>query len=75
MKPTKNYLIHVYQDVDMLKYLKSIDTKQAKTAKQALKIMKDEAYNDIVAGRYYYYNLLEQKTTTLLTYPSTEKTK
>ena len=74
MKPTKHYLIHVYNDKDFNAFLKSVPTDKAKTAKQALKIMKDAAYKDIVAGQYYYYNLIEQKMTTLLTYPSTETT-
>lgn len=75
MKPTKHYLIHVYNDGDFKCFLKSIPADKAKTAKQALKIMKDAAYKDIVAGHYYYYNLLEQKTTTLVTYPNTETSK
>ena len=72
MKPIKNYLIHVYNDGDINTFLKSVPADKAKTAKQALKIMKDAAYNDIIKGHYYFYNLIEQKMTTLVTYPSTE---
>jgi hypothetical protein len=72
MKPIKNYLIHVYNDGDFNTFLKSVPADKAKTAKQALKIMKDAAYHDIIKGHYYFYNLIEQKMTTLVTYPSTE---
>lgn len=74
MKPSKHYLIHVYEDSASLVYLRSVPNK-AKTAKQARKIMNDEAYKDIVNGKYYFYNLLEQTTKTLEVYPSTQKTK
>jgi len=75
MKPIKHYLVHVYNDGEFNSLLKSVPADKAKTAKQALKIMKDAAYKDIVAGHYYYYNLIEQKMTTILTYPNKETSK
>ena len=36
--------------------------------------MKEEAYNDIVRGNYYYYHVQQQKTETIDIYPSQETT-
>jgi hypothetical protein len=74
MKIKKHYLIHVYQDKDLLIHLSSVHN-EAKTAKQASKIMRVMAHSDIIHGRYYYYNIVEQTMRSVEVYPSTETTK
>ena len=70
----KHYLIHVYEDKDLLVHIKSIPTKGEQKLKSVAKIMKDAAYEDIVHGRYYFYNIVEQTTKSIEVYPSQEVT-
>ncbi len=74
MKTNKNYLIHVFNDKDLLIHIKSIPTNGEKKLKKVMKIMKDAAYKDIIEGRYYFYNIVEQTTKSIEVYPSQEKT-
>lgn len=74
MKPSKHYLIHVYQDKDLLVHLKSIPTNGENKLKKVTKIMKDAAYEDIIQGRYYFYNIVEQTFKSIEVYPSQEVT-
>jgi len=73
MKDSKNYMIHVYKNIDMTIYLKHIPC-NATTRKEALKIMMEAAHHDIVRGFYYFYQIVEQTMKYLDTYPSTEQT-
>jgi hypothetical protein len=70
----KHYLIHVYQDKELLVHLKSIPTNGEQKLKKVAKIMKDAAYEDIVKGKYYFYNIVEQTTKSIEVYPSQEVT-
>lgn len=64
-----HYLIHVFEDKDLNVFLKCPPCR-AKDRKEAHKIMKNYAYEDIVKGQYYFYELIEQKMTSLETYPN-----
>jgi hypothetical protein len=64
------YLLHVYEDKDLLKHIKSTMVRQTK--KLAKKDMMDLASLHLTQGLYYFYELVEQKTTTIQVYPSTE---
>jgi hypothetical protein len=63
------YLIHVYEDKTLNVFLKCPPCR-AKDRKEAHKIMKNYAYDDIVKGQYYFYELIEQKMTSLDIYPT-----
>jgi hypothetical protein len=64
-----HYLIHVYNDKDLKVFLKCPPCRST-NRKEALKIMKEYAYEDIVKGQYYFYELIEQKMTSLEIYPT-----
>jgi hypothetical protein len=67
-----HYLLHVYEDKDLLKHIKSTAVRQEK--KLAKKDMMELASCHLAQGLYYFYELVEQKTTTIEIYPSTETT-
>jgi hypothetical protein len=73
MKDNTHYLIHVYQDGELMKHIRSVGN-DCKTKKDAVKLMKDEAHRDIVRGRYYFYHVQQQKMETIEVYPSQETT-
>lgn len=57
--PTKHYLIHVYKDNEHMKFLWGIPN-QAKSRKEAVRIMRNEMGKDLTAGRYLFYVVTEQ---------------
>lgn len=69
-KRKPHYLLHVYGDKEMLQHIKSTEVRQTK--KLAKKDMMELASLHLTQGLYYFYELVEQKTTTLEVYPSTE---
>ena len=73
LKRKPHYLLHVYADKDLLKHIKSTEVRQTK--KLAKKDMMELASMHLTQGLYYYYELVEQKMTTIEVYPSTETTK
>jgi hypothetical protein len=72
-KDNTYYLIHVYQDRELMKHIRSVGN-NCKTKKDAVKLMKNEAHNDIVRGNYYFYHVQQHKTETIEIYPSQETT-
>jgi len=73
-KNTKHYLIHVYEDKDMLKHLYSVaDVPKDKT--KAYKLYKSTIIDDTMMNRYYYYKFIEQTFTTLESYPTNHLSK
>jgi hypothetical protein len=71
--PTKNYLIHVYEDKECLKYLCGIPN-QAKNRKEAVRIMKNEMAKDLTAGNYFFYVVTEQTMKVIDFAPNTDTT-
>ena len=69
-KHKPHYLLHVYGDKDYLKHIKSTAVRQTK--KLAKKDMMELACLHLTQGLYYFYELVEQKTTTIETYPSNQ---
>lgn len=67
------YLIHVYQDRELMKHIRSV-ANNCKTKKDAVKLMKNEANYDLVRGNYYFYHVQQHKTETIEVYPSQETT-
>ena len=63
------YLIHVYEDKGLNVFLKCPPCR-SNNRKDALKVLKEYAYHDIVKGQYYFYELIEQKMTSVEIYPS-----
>ena len=72
-KDNTHYLIHVYQDRELMKHIRSVGN-DCKTKKDAVKLMKDEAHRDIVRGHYYFYHVQQQRMETIEVYPSQETT-
>ena len=70
LKRKPHYLLHVYEDKDLLKHIKSTAVRQTK--KLAKKDMMDLASLHLTQGLYYFYELVEQKTTTIDIYPTIE---
>ena len=71
-KKTRNqihYLIHIFEDKDLNVFLKCPPCR-SNNRKDALKVMKEYAYDDIIKGNYYFYELIEQKMTSVEIYPN-----
>ncbi len=71
--PTKHYLIHVYKDKECLKYLWGIPN-QAKSRKEAVKIMRNEMTKDLTTGKYFFYVVTEQTMKVIDFAPNTDTT-
>jgi hypothetical protein len=68
------YLIHVYEDTEMLKHLYSVaDVPKDKT--KAYKLYKTKIIDDTMMNKYYYYKFIEQTFTTIETYPTNHLSK
>jgi hypothetical protein len=64
-----HYLIHVYEDKEMLKHIKSIaNVPQDKT--KAHKLFKSVIIDDTTLNKYYYYELVEQTFKSVELYPT-----
>jgi hypothetical protein len=73
-KHSTYYLIHVYEDKDMLKHLYSVaDVPKDRT--KAYKLYKSKIIDDTMLNKYYYYKFIEQTFTTLESYPANHLTK
>jgi hypothetical protein len=73
-KNNKHYLIHVYEDKEMLKHLYSVaDVPKDKT--KAYKLYKTKIIDDTMMNKYYYYKFIEQTFTTIETYPTNHLSK
>jgi hypothetical protein len=68
------YLIHVFEDKDMLKHLYSVaDVPKDKT--RAYKLYKSKIIDDTMMNKYYHYKFIEQTYTTIETYPNSPLSK
>jgi hypothetical protein len=67
-RDSTRYLIHVYEDKGLNVFLKCPPCR-SNNRKDALKVMKEYAYQDIVKGHYHFYELIEQKMTSISIYP------
>jgi hypothetical protein len=76
-KESKNstcYLIHVFEDKDMIKHLYSVaDVPKDKT--RAYKLYKSTIIDDTMMNKYYHYKFIEQTYTTIETYPTNHLSK
>jgi hypothetical protein len=68
-RDSTHLLIHVYSDKEMVQHLHSVGN-VPKDKKKALDLMKDLYTTDLMHGRYYFYELIEQSFKSIDTLPN-----
>jgi hypothetical protein len=68
-RDSTHYLIHVYQDKDLLQHVYSASDVPS-DKKKAKNLLTDLIATDLMHNRYYFYEFIEQTFKTLEIYPS-----